>query len=85
MIEIFHLASVVKFDLGGQRSFGKKVAYLTKGLYIKEIVLISIIVSELRTFEIFNLTLEVEDHSSKKLHISPKDITEKSLGTRSIL
>ena len=60
MIEIFHLASVVKFDLGGQRSFGKKVAYLTKGFCRKEIVLISIIVSELWAFEIFNLASEVK-------------------------
>ena len=60
MIEIFHLASVVKFDLGGQRSFGKKVAYLTKGLCRKEIVSISIIVFKLWPFEIFNLASEVK-------------------------
>ena len=52
MSEIFNLASEVKFDLGGQSSFGSKVVYLTKGLYTKEIVLISIKVSELWTFEI---------------------------------
>ena len=60
MSEIFNLASEVKFDLGGQSSFGSKVVYLTKGLCRKEIVLISIIFSELWPFEIFNLASEVK-------------------------
>ena len=60
MFEIFNLASEVKFDLGGQSSFGPKVAYLTKGLCRKEIVLISIIVSELGSFEMFNLASEIK-------------------------
>ena len=43
MSEIFNLASEVKFDLGGQSSFAKKVAYLTKGLCRKEIVKIHVV------------------------------------------
>ena len=57
--EIFNLASEVKFDLGGQKSSRQKLAYLTKGIYIKEIVLISNIVCKLWTFEIFSLASEV--------------------------
>ena len=56
----FILASEVKFDLGSQSSFRSKVLYLTKGLFREEIVLISIIFSELWPFEIFNLASEVK-------------------------
>ena len=75
IFEIFNWASKVKFDVGGQKSSQQKFAYLTKGLCIKEIVLISFIVSELWTFEIFNMALEVkfdlggQRSLEKKLHI----------------
>ena len=48
--QIFNLASEVKFDLGGQKSSWQKIVYLIKGLCIKEIVLISNIISKLWTF-----------------------------------
>ena len=54
------MASAVKFDLRGQSTFWSKIAYLTKGLCRKEIVLISIKVSELWPFEIFYLASEVK-------------------------
>ena len=60
IIEIFILASEVKFNLGGQSSFLSKVAYLTKGYCRKNLILISEIASELWMFEIFNLTSEVK-------------------------
>ena len=37
MLEIFHLASEAKFDLGGQRSSKLKVAYLTKDFAEKKL------------------------------------------------
>ena len=55
-----NFASEVKFDHVGQSSFRSKVAYLPQGLCRGEIVLISIIVSELWPFEIFHLASEVK-------------------------
>ena len=60
MFKISDFASEVKFDHVGQSSYWSKVADLPKGLCRKEIVLISIIVSELWPFEIFNLASEVK-------------------------
>ena len=53
MFEIFHLASEVKDQK-------QKVAYLTKRLCRKEIVLISIIASELLRLKFLNLDSEVK-------------------------
>ena len=58
--QIFNLASEVKFDLGGQKSSRQKIVYLTKGLCLQEIVLISNIISKLWTFEMFSLASEVK-------------------------
>ena len=69
----------VKFDLGGQNLSQSKVAYLTKGFNGKEIVLISIIISELWAFEMFNFASEVKVHFGQKLHIRLKDLMEKKL------
>ena len=71
IFRISNLASEVKFDHVSQSSFWSKVAYLTKGLCRKEIVLISIIVSELWPFEIFNLTLGGQStFRSKKAYLT---------------
>ena len=61
--QIFNLTSEVKFDLGGQKSSRQKITYLTKGLCIKEIILISNIISKLWTFEILSLASEVKGHN----------------------
>ena len=60
MFKMSNFASEVKFDHVGQSSYWSKVADLPKGLCRKEIVLISIIVSELWPLEIFNLASEVK-------------------------
>ena len=60
MFNISYFASEVKFDQVGQSSIRSKVAYLPQGLCRREIVLISIIVSELWPFEIFHLASEVK-------------------------
>ena len=49
--EIFKSTLEVKFDLGGQSSFGSKVASLNEGYCRKILVLIFILAFELEAFE----------------------------------
>ena len=58
--KVFIFALKVKFDLGGQRSFGKKVAHLIYEVGRKSFIKISRTVLYLYAFEIYILASEVK-------------------------
>ena len=59
MLEIFHLASEAKFDLGGQKSFQEILGDIIKEVVRKRILWISVMVLELCEFKIFILASKV--------------------------
>ena len=61
LIRTRKIASEVKFDIVGQKSSHHLISskIISTGLYVKEIVLISIIVTGLWTLKIFNFASEV--------------------------